>query len=391
MLTRRTFLAGLLAAAVTAGACSPGSGSVTADPSTPAPSSTSAPVATAAATSSVDEDVRTMLGNLADRYRAAEGAWPGFDPTEHPAVVAFRDGEEVQRVVTINHPDPDALGEATAVELDGLPFAAHLVTDLVDPGSLEAIPSFDFTSQQGGVSSFVLIADPTDAFFDPTTDEYAATYLHELFHRHQILSWVETGFQDIENYPLTADNLALATLEERALAAAMTAPDDDERDLAARRFVALRLQRRSAESAVAELDDAQEAAEGTARWIEHATAGQDDGATYDADNFDRDLQTDLGGVQGVKDTFAFGRFYASGAAVVELLDRLGVDDYPGRIARGEAPATVLAEALSVSADDVDQLVADARSAYDPSAELADQSADAAAIAATEPPVFGEDS
>lgn len=364
-----------------------------------APSSTTAvagadPVAEAVddniPTADLDPAITTMVQNLAQKYRAANGVWPGFDPTEHPTVVAIKSGDELTGVVAVNHPDPGALGDATPISIEGLPFAAHVVDNPTVPEKLTAIQNFDFTSEQGGVDSFVMVANTADSFLAPTSAEFAATYIHEMFHRYQIKTFNESGQQDIEGYAYTAANLELATLEERALEAALTATTDAECDEAARRFAAIRIVRREAAPAVAGLDDPQEISEGTARYIEHRTASKDSGAAYHADNFERDLQTDLSNVAGVKETFGFGRFYASGAAIVELLDRMGVADYTGRIEANEAPASILADHLGVTAADSQALLGEARADYDPSNELPSQAASAAAAAESEPPVFGDD-
>lgn len=54
-------------------------------------------------------------------------------------------------------------------------------------------------------------------------------------------------------------------------------------------------------------------------------AGQSDDYTDNSNNFGRDLIIDFGD-EKVKDEFGFGRFYASGAAILHLLEGLGVDD-----------------------------------------------------------------
>lgn len=406
MTIRRHTITSVLVLALVAGACSSGSDSATGEATAPAPTTTIAaatttsgnPVeeatttvaATPASAAPSDEVISTMLGLIAKRYLTAPDRWAGFEPGDHPSVVPFRSDGKVERAIAINHPDPDALGDATPIATEALPFTAHLIENLTDPAALESVDAFDFTSRQGGVSSFVMVADASDSFFDPTTDEYAATFIHEMFHRHQILSFDGQLSQDFENYAYTAENFALATLEDRALAAALTATADDERDLAARRFAALRLARRAAEPSVSDLDDSQEASEGTARWIEHATAPAGSRAAYVADNVEGDLRVDLTSIDEVKEHFAFGRFYASGAAVVELLDRLDVADFAERIQAGEAPATVLTDVVGVAPNDVDELVADARAAYDPLDELTEQATAAATAAEGELPVFSDD-
>lgn len=339
----------------------------------------------------VDAAVTTMLENLAVLYRSTAGVWPGFDPMEHPTVVALRDGSAVTGAVAINHPDPKALGTAAPIDTGDAPFTAHFVSELVDAGALERVAAFEFNSMQGGVDSFVMVADPTDSFLDPEAPEFATTYIHEMFHRYQFASFNESRFQDFENYPYTAANLELAALEGRALTEALRAETDQARDEAAERFVAIRMARRAAAPEVARLDDGQEISEGSARYIEHRVASEDFGAAYHQGNVDSgEIPTDVSTQFGVKETFGFGRFYATGAAVLDLLERMGVPDYAARVEADEPPATILADALGVTDADVDDLVAAARTNYDPLNELAEQAAAGATAAAEEPPIFSDE-
>ena len=88
--------------------------------------------------------------------------------------------------------------------------------------------------------------------------DWTATFIHEMFHCFQPTHFQGTfGDQGAENYAYTADNLELATLEERTLAAVVTAEDATAREMAVRRFAAIRLVRCQAAPRVA-LDNDQE-------------------------------------------------------------------------------------------------------------------------------------
>ncbi len=344
------------------------------------------------ATGEVDAAVTTMLNNLAVVYRDTEGVWPGFDPTEHPTVVAMRNGSTVTGAVAVNHPAPDALGNAELIDTGDAPFTAHYVTDLADPASLDKVQFFEFNSQQGGVDSFVMVADPSDSILAPTAPEFATTYIHEMFHRYQFANFNESLFQDFENYPYTKENLELAALEGRALTEALRAETDAARDEAAARFAAIRMARRAAAPEVGRLDDPQEISEGTARYVEHRVAAEDFGAAYHRGNVDSgEIPTDVSAQFGVKETFGFGRFYATGAAILDLLHRMEVPNYTDRVEANEAPATILADVLGVTEADVADLVAEAKTNYDPLNELTEQAEAGAAAAADEPPIFSDDS
>ncbi|MEM9561336.1 MAG: hypothetical protein AAGA93_01880 [Actinomycetota bacterium] len=344
-------------------------------------------------------DLDTAMSRIAVAYDRIDGAWTGFVPNEHPVVLAWKapDGTLLS-AITINHPDPGAIGSATPVEVDGFtPGTVHRIDD-VGAGAaerLDGIDTFDFGTEIGGVDSFVQVAGGPDAFFDPTTVDYASTLLHELFHRYQFQSFAAgDGPQDVEGYDYRASNLELAALEERALSAALAAAGDgdaDRRDEAARRFVAIRLTRLDADERV-RLDESQEALEGTARFLEHRLGRTDDAYTYHDGNFAAELRTDPT-TGPVKEHYGFGRWYATGAAVVHLAESAGADDVAARVEDGASPAEVLRQALGLDgAPDatIAELVADARLAYDPDGELPDLAVEAAATAEDEGPVFGGD-
>jgi len=346
----------------------------------------------AIAVADLDPDVATLVTNVGIGYEQVDGVWNGFVPNDHPAVIVIKDGaDQVTGAVAFNHPDADALGTATPVDTAGLAMrSVHLVTDPIDADTMDALEGFDFHAELGGVDSFAMVASATDDFFDLTTKDYVSTLLHEMFHRYQDKAFQQMVGQDVEGYAYTAENLELAVLEERALQEAITATDDGARDEAASRFAALRQARLAADPRV-ELDNSQEMIEGTARYIEHRI-GDDAASGYlmNVTNYDADLVTNFVPGSGVKQTFGFGRWYASGAAVLRLLDLMEAEDVAGRVEAGTSPAEILAAELDITEANRDDLVAQARANYDPLGELSDQAAEAAEAAASEPPVFGDE-
>ena len=334
--------------------------------------------------------MREALEKIAAGYRSVDGVWPGFVPNEHPVVLAYKnDGGKLVAALAINHPDPAALGDATPVDVEGLPAGtAHRIESPVDAEILEAMPTFEFHATLGGVDSFAMNAGGSDAFFDPLTTDYVSTLLHEMFHRYQDEAFDgDIGAQDVDGYAYSPANLELAVLEDRALRVAVTTDDVAERERAAQWFAALRLNRRSADDRVT-LDDSQERFEGSARFLEHGLAGDNDGFTYHADNFDIELIGDLEPVD-VKDRFGFGRFYASGAAILQVAEALGVSEVAERIEAGESPADVLIDRVGVVDADTTALVSEARSALDPDGVLDAAAVAASEVAATEPDPFGD--
>ncbi len=332
----------------------------------------------------------TTLTKISAGYQASDGVWPGFVPAEHPVVLAWRvDGRT--DALTINHPNPDAIGTAAAIDTTGLQLGtAHYITDLQPQAEekLGALESFDFHMDIGGEDSYAMVAGGDDDFFEPGTDEYVATLLHEMFHRYQDGSFSPgAGSQDVEGYAYSAENLELATLEERALSVAVDAEDRSDIERAARHFAAIRMARLAADDRVV-LDEDQEIMEGTARYLEHRIAGEGTDAAHTGDNYGDTLVTDVPSDE-VKEHYGFGRFYSTGANVLRVLDLLDVKDKATEIESGVSPAKLLADTLGVTEADVADLVADARKQYDPLGELADAAAEAAEMSESEGPVFDD--
>ncbi|MEM9517676.1 MAG: hypothetical protein AAGA37_00015 [Actinomycetota bacterium] len=385
-----SFLAVLAAIALFTVSCagSAGSDAPAADPGASA-------VAGAEPATSVPDGARSLLDDAvvaaAEGYERTIGVWDGFDPREHPTVVPLRENGEVVEALLINHTNPGALGTATGLDPAETPFASLHRVVLNDEyrQRLEQTEHFEFNAMIGDVDSFIMVADRNDSFLDPSEQDWAATLIHEMFHRYQegAFTW-GFGGQDIDGYAYTQENLALALLEERALRAALTADSDAARIEAARHFSGLRLARLAADGRV-ELDNSQEHIEGTARYIEHRMSGTDERYSYHASNYDRDL-LDGFTIGQIKDEYGFGRFYASGAAILRVLDLLAVDDVVARTEAGDAPAEILIDHLGVVAEDAPALTEAARAAYGDASVDADAAAAAAGVE-SEPSFWGDES
>lgn len=337
-------------------------------------------------------DLSRAVENLADGYRAVAAAWDGFAPNEHPVVLVVNNSnDEPTGALAINHPAPGILGDATQLDIAGTPFTSlHLVQTLNGEAnaSLREIRTFEFDALVGGASTFLMIAGGSDPFFDPTTKRYVSTLLHEMFHRHQgDVFRGEVIYQDIDGYDFSAASLELIALEDRALTAALQADTNEAKRDAARFVVAIRHYRVAADSRVL-LDNSQELHEGTARFVEHQLGGADTSYDYHLGNFDQGLITDIS-MDDVKGNLAFGRWYASGAAILHLLAELSVEDVEEQVEAGNAPIQILAQIVDVDESDIERLVNEARTTYDPSNELAEQAAKAAEAVLAQPPFWSE--
>ena len=90
----------------------------------------------------------------------------------------------------------------------------------------------------------------------------------------------------------------------------------------------------------------------------------------------------------VKRYYTFQRFYRTGAAILHLLDLLGVNQVQSEINQGMSPAEVLIAYLNVTEEEVDQLTSNARNTYDPDGLLRATAVRAAAEAANDPRAAG---
>ena len=135
-----------------------------------------------------DDWTAAAITNLALGYSASLDVWPGYDPREHPSVAVYKSGAgAVESALAINFPSPERLGDATAINVAGTPFASLHRIDQVSPamaGIFAEIPHFEFNADLAGVDSFVMIAGGGDEFLNPAHVDWTAAFIHEMFHRY---------------------------------------------------------------------------------------------------------------------------------------------------------------------------------------------------------------
>ncbi len=358
--------------------------------------STTAAAVEAGGVDEVSGEARSLLDSWRSAVLHSAGVWPGYDLAAIPTVLVTLDvGGRVVAVVAFNHPNPEALGsEIRHIDVDGHRVA--VVGQAADPDKLVSMAPFDFFADIGGTDTFVVIAQRGEPGREPDPPEFIALIVHEAFHRYQFDEWVpDTAFQDVAGYDFSQENLELALLENRILIAAYQADTIPETERLARQFAAVRSARHQHDSRVV-LDEQQERMEGSARWIEHRI-GDEIGNLYTSANHpseldlvDRNLDDPMSVLGGVKSFFGFGRFYSSGATQLALLDRLEVlaVEVSNRLGEGDTPAQLLARRIE-PLDDVEALVAAARTEHDPDGQLGRAASALAELAATEEaPNFG---
>ncbi len=249
-----------------------------------------------------------------------------------------------------NHPDPESVPSAQLVETDpalNLP-PVYRLTEFVNAEQIRMLP-FDFFHSIGETRTFLFkYADAgTDAFSAPNSADWMRFVIHEGLHRDQFDRWNEPQQYFNPDYPLDGDNLAHIVIEQRILSAALQTGDAAEREALLQQFLAVRHYRISQNGIVANLDNVQELIEGTARYIEYR---YDD--VMEFDDVDRNfpqteylkIALDSSNAGFLRDEVTFGRFYATGAAIGTLLDRIGVE-WHELAENGQTPYDILSNVL----------------------------------------------
>jgi len=221
---------------------------------------------------------------------------------------------------------------------------------------------------------------------DKPDEEMLAFLIHETFHEYQYDAFGEIPWAREEKYPIQdAENSALACLEMIILMDAVQAADEGDAELcreAVRQFVAVRNYRwRQADPFVAEYEQGQEIREGTAKYVElrslsflrPGTCDPPGGAISLPETVFRplprtimkDLSDKLTGGALAPREVARNRIYPVGSALGFLLDYFGVDwKAQAQQAGTEFKfADILSGYLNVSANEIDQLVVQAKEAY----------------------------
>ncbi len=296
-----------------------------------------------------------------------------------PLLFVYRDAQNQHPFAfLINHPDPQALN-TTLLPLDerlGLPPVYQLTDDpLLE--SLDTRLFFDFGYDVAGHSTFVMFYRDAsiDAFQSADYWDFSYFLAHEVFHRYQLITakWQipPDSIQDTTQYPLTAQNLSLALLEDRILAAGMTANTPDEKARALQQFLAVRQERIRQDDLIRRLENNQEVAEGTARYIEYRLL---DLMAEDSEILQPPLVSlaqssepiQMGypmTIEELRDSFAWGRPYTSGAVLGLLLDSVGIS-WHERVENGETFVDILLREFPLEDDAPEDMLRSAQAEYD---------------------------
>jgi len=316
-----------------------------------------------------DEQLLFRLANVYAVFREhASSLWSlNYQFDKKPLMLVYRTPTaELSHAYLINHPTAASLPSAELFKTDpelNLP-PVYKLTEL--PDVAKKVQNFDFQADIAGTASFIMAytAESVDAFSAPVSADWDAFLVHEGLHDQQFETWKTnaTDIQDEAGYPLEADDIADIQLESKLLIDALKTEDLEQRDEALKRFVAVRSERMNKSDIVAHMDGPQERYEGTARYLEYQLAAFI--PNKDQYGMIPYLELSLDAKVG-RDELAFGRFYSTGAALSELLDRLELD-WKAQLEAGKTQFDVLNEhyALVNNSERQAELLTEARAAYD---------------------------
>jgi len=232
---------------------------------------------------------------------------------------------------------------------------------------------FDFFFDVDGAEySMMLIDDWGAATLENGSGDWIMTLVHETFHAYQITTWRDPAgyIQDEQGYPITTDIVALGLLETKIVSAAYKTTDREDTERYLRMFVAARTEKMrvdpSPQQLVRYMDNPQEHGEGSARYIEVKMMEVFD-PEFPARLFelyvDMTLEWGFESAADVRDYFAFGMWYETGAIVLRMMDTLGID-YVDALAAGQTPYDIAADHFSMSDAQLGAALGDAQTEFD---------------------------
>lgn len=284
----------------------------------------------------------------------AANVWnANYRPQDEPILFARTINGRFQYGYIINHPAPSRILSAVRIDVPALRNLAPIYhISSLDPAIFERIGNFDFELAIGGSDVFAVTYQKRTAdkirsekersaqgtnyqnpgeisFADVASDDWILFLAHEIFHRRQFKRWAQLeNNQDLDNYDFSQENIALILLEQQILKSGIRGQTRAAARQALIEYAAIRNYRKYRFGRQIEtLDSAQEIYEGTSRFIEHRLGQLLGNADFNNGNFADQIENDetLYPDIDVRDTLGFGRFYASGAAVAELMDRAGLN------------------------------------------------------------------
>lgn len=322
----------------------------------------------------------TVVENYNDALPRVRSAWHGFDPVLIPKIIVMQNAAgAAEALIALDHPNPDALGDA--VEVETAEGTAHVIFAPKVDLEISDFEYFEFSRPVAGAPTFLIASNcslPGDPTICADTHDFMAYFLHEVFHRYQDDAFRAVRWQDQSVYNFDPAFIHATLIENRLFAAADVEQDPDALRAIVRDLVGVRAYRHAMQSVVA-LDEVQERIEGTANFVEDHATDQEVLLAYFLT-----VPLEKG---WVRDELGFGRFYITGRIAVELAERLGVEDYAARLSAQDTPMELLASVVEPAAPDAAFQRAVER--FDPNGTLRQDAERYAAWAQTEPDIFDD--
>lgn len=272
---------------------------------------------------------------------AVDSVWPGFWPSERSFMLLR---PRTEALLVSPHVPP--------AEYAALP-AAQLPPVLLDRAYRHSSYPAEL-GHSGLAPRFVLNGDtlPAIAPMGSTTAGRLVFFYHEAFHGYQHRAFAfppEPSFSTVDPAQ-TGEEFVAGVQEERALlAAALDAPDRDSTLAVAKRYLEQRAARLQRAPTAAPVERAVELREGTAEFVACRAAAiavrSDDGGRPCVRRW---LTQPIGDWPNAPERNARlmrWRLYGTGAGILMLLEKLGVDGWRDALMRGAFPADVLSFAV----------------------------------------------
>lgn len=296
----------------------------------------------------VDQQLFTQLAEIATTFeRDGDAIWGlGFRPDRQPTLLVRSFGPERAYGYALNITDPAALscGDGSSVQLVllpaelGLPPVYRFEGDLIAQLGLSKEEPAQFACEVGTDECLAVSYDQDGSHSGSW--EFARFFVHEAFHQYQMfeMGWrVPQGYDPSVPWTVDPADSELATREMWYLEAAVTQIAGQGVSDLARSFLEVREKRHARREDLVSLEQGHEQIEGAARYVENIYASLNG----------RPFRLPVPTVNDVDyhEFASIGRYYRTGARVLELLDRTRVP-WRHRLAKGTDPVSILTEFLN---------------------------------------------
>ncbi len=291
------------------------------NPTTTTPVDTNNTTGTAQS-ANIDQVLFKQLKQAGDLYDKNE-IWEGYDFSKRNQYFVFKDANDKAIRGYLINPHKEIAGATKVVSDNSEGLNVYRYDALAEKAKAELATG-------NGAYTFDFKIEGTDYYTQSYTEkevkdiENGSLVLatHEVFHMFQFDKWKAFGAQDEENYPLTKELLALQILETKIAEKFPMEQNKTEIKKYLEMYVAIRSKEididPSKDKLVKNMANAQETFEGTARYVEFMAAKEV--LTDFNPKFYQENTNYLQSKRDVRETFAFGIWYGTGAALAYMVD-----------------------------------------------------------------------